>query len=349
MFEWINALFNLSPAALTVRAQMLSPNDQGRLLWDIFFPRTNVDSVDLSDVLTLDTRPSADRREWNGPGRLIPVSTPDLRKISMVPIEAYDKIDEKEMQHLMERFVGNAQLIANQIGVSLPDRSDRLAMACYRRLELDAMQAWQTGTIIQRNPQDASKTFTASFGIDSARITTAGVAWNNGGVNAYDLFLAWLEDGIDACGSASGAMMRLPTLKAIQVDAPNLQNSVKMTRADLESRIQDDLGIPFKFFLNENSIDVFNDGGTAVTRTKVWTTGKVALIPDGNAVGYAGFAPVVRAMNLSSQVPNAGIDKQGVTIIHDAHNAAKELELQAQLNALPVPNEEKIWVIAAGV
>lgn len=349
MFEWITQLANLSPAALTVRAQALSPNDTGQLFWDIFFPRQNVDSVDLQDVLTLDDRPAADRREWNAPGRLVPVKTPNLRDISMVPIEAYDKIDEKEMQRLMERFVGNAQLIANLIGVSLPDRSDRLALACYRRLELDAFQAWLSGTITQRNPQDASKTYTASFAIDSGRIQTAVTAWNDPGVNAYDEFIAWLEDGVDAVGSVAGVMLRLATLKAIQADAPDLANGVAMTRAGLESRVQDDLGSPFRFFVNEQQIDVFNDGGTAVTRTKVFTAEKVALIPQGNSVGYAGFAPVVRAMELSQQVPDASIDVRGVTIVHDAHNAGKELEIQGQLNALPVPSEEFIWTIDAGV
>lgn len=349
MFEWITQLFNLSPAALTVRAQMLSPNDQGRLLWDIFFPRVEVNSVDLADVLTLDDRAAADRREWNGPGRLIPVSSPSLRQISMIPIEAYDKVDEKEMQHLMERFIGNAQLIADTIGVSLPQRADRLAMACWRRHELDCFQAWTTGTVIQRNPQDATKTYTASFGIDASRILTAATAWNDAGVNAYDLLLAFIEAGIDAVGSCAGVMLRLATLKVIQADAPNLGNSVKMTRADLESRIQDDIGGPFSFYVNENSIDVFTDGGTAVVRTKVFPAQRVALIPAGNAVGYSGAAPVVRAMELSAQIPDAGIDIRGCTAFHNAHNAGKELELQCQLNILGVPIEEKIFVTNCGV
>ena len=77
----------LSPAALTVTAQTISPNDQGRLRWDVFFPRQDVDSVDLHEVTTLDFRPVSDRREWNSPGRLIPDKTPDLRDISIVPVE----------------------------------------------------------------------------------------------------------------------------------------------------------------------------------------------------------------------------------------------------------------------
>jgi hypothetical protein len=168
-------------------------------------------------------------------------------------------------------------------------------------------------------------------------------------LNAYDELIAWIEDGIDAVGSVSGVMLRLATLKAIQADAPDMANGVPATRAGLESRIQDDLGSPFQFFVNEQSIDVFTDGGTAKTRTKVFTAEKVALIPQGNAVGYTGFAPVVRAMELSSQVPDAGIDVRGTTVFHNAHNASKELELQCQLNALPVPNPENIWVIDAGV
>lgn len=348
-FNWIEEIMQLSPAALTVRVQALSPNDQGNLVWDLFFPRRNVDSVDLQDVLTLDDRPAADRREWNGPGRLIPVQTPSLREISMVPIEAYDKISEKEMQKLMERFLGNQVQVANIIGVQLPDRADRLALSCYRRLELDAFQAWLTGTITQRNPQDASKTYTASFGIDSGRIQTASTDWDDPGLNAYDEFIAWVEDGIDEVGPVSGAMMRLATLKAIQADAPDLVGGVPMSRAQLQSRVQDDLGSPFTFFVNENSINVFTDGGTATTREKVFTAEKVALIPQGNAVGYSGFAPVVRAMEISSQVPEAGIDVRGATIYHNAHNAGKELEIDAQLNALPVPDEEKIWVIDVGV
>src|SRR4026207_1912164 len=138
----------LSPAALTVQAQTLSPNDNGRLLWDLFFPRVNVDSVPPSQTNTLDERPAADRREWNARGRLIPVLTPAQRKLEMVPIESYDKIDELEMQYLMEGTFGANQAIIEQvIGTRLPARTDRLALACYRRLELDAMSAWATGTI----------------------------------------------------------------------------------------------------------------------------------------------------------------------------------------------------------
>ena len=109
-FSWIAEVDELSPAALTVLAQTVDPSDNGQLLWDIFFPRANVDSVDLKDLFTLDDRPAADRREWNARGRFIPILTPEQRMMSMVPIEGYDKIDEYEMQKLEEGTFGPRML-----------------------------------------------------------------------------------------------------------------------------------------------------------------------------------------------------------------------------------------------
>ncbi len=347
-FTWMAQVEDLAPAALTVRAQALSPNDNGRLLWDVFFPRADVDSINLQDITTLDDRPAADRREWGARGRLIPILTPAQRKMRIVPIEAYDKINELEMQHLMEGAFGNNAIVQDVIGVRIPDRTDRLAMADYRRLELDAMQAWATGTIIQRNPQNAAQTFTASFGFPSSRIQTAGTAWN-AAANAYNELTAWYEDAIEASGPGEGVMLRLATLREILADAPDLPNGVSMTRTQLADRVSQDIGAPFQFFVNENSLDVFDDGGTAVTRTKVWPAEQVAFIPAGREVGRSAFAPVVRAMELSNQVPEASIDVRGVTIYHDSGNGGRELEIDAQLNAMPLPDESKVFVIDAGV
>src|SRR6185369_2756959 len=112
----------LSPAALTVVAQTISPNDQGRLKWDIFFPRQDVDSVDIKEVTTLDFRPVSDRREWNSPGRLIPNKTPDFRDLSIVPVEGYYKWGEYEMQKIGEVAGVNQAAIDQIIGRSVPSK-----------------------------------------------------------------------------------------------------------------------------------------------------------------------------------------------------------------------------------
>jgi hypothetical protein len=349
VLNYLAAIDALQPAALTVLAQALPPTDQGMLLWDTLAPREDVPSVLLSDVTTLDYRPAADRREWNTSGRLIPMVTPATRLVEIVPIEARDRIAEKEMQRIAETAQGNANAIREIIGNDIPRRVARLVDADYRRLEVDFFTAWINGNIVQRNPETGA-TFTASFGFPAARYTTAGTAWDNVGVNAYDLFLAWVAAAQDLVGPIKGAMLRQATYSAILTDAPNLQNSVKMTRSQLESRVSDDLGNPFNFFINENSLDVFDDGGTSYTRTKVFPAQRIAAIPADGTVGRTKFAPVVRAMELAPQVPaSAGIDIRGVTVYYDEGAVGKDLQIEAQLNALPVPQESKLYVTNTGV
>lgn len=349
MPNWISSIEDLTPPALTVVAQAVSPTDQGRLYWSGFFPRQNVESVNLADVTTLDDRPVADRREWNQRGRHVPPRTPARREVSIVPIEAYDKLGEYEMQRLNERFDANQQKMANIIGVSIPDRVERLALADYRRLEVDMWRAWLHGEIIQRNPQNASETFTASYGIAAGRMQTAATAWNDASLNAYNELIAYAEDAIDTLGSLAGFVTRLAVIQAIQADAPDLIGGVSMTRAQLVQRISDDLGQPI--FLNaiEDTVDIYDDGGTATTSTKVFTAGKLAAIPADGRIGYTAFAPVVRAMEMARQIPQAGIDTRGVSVYYDEAGTGRELTIEAQVNALPVPDEQRVFVIATGV
>lgn len=348
---WAALLDLLNPAVLTVQAQALPPLDRGDvLLWDTFMPREDVDSTNLYSVTTLDYRPAADRREWNARGRLIPAPAPARRRVSIVPIEARDKIDEAEMQRLNESVSGNAELIRDIIGVTIPRRTDRLVDSVYRRLELDAFTAWTAGTITQRNPENAAQTYVASFGFDAARINTAATAWNDAGVNAYTLLQAWITAAQDLVGPIKGAMLRLTTLNAILADAPNLPNSVVMTRSMLEERIQQDKGGPFQFFVNEHRVDVFTDGGLTTARTNVWPAQRIAAVPSDGRIGRTAFAPVVRAMEISQQVgAEGGIDVRGVTVFSEESNGGRELSIEAQLNALPIPEEQRVYVTNVGV
>lgn len=347
-FAWTETIDDLSPAALTVRAQTISPNDDGMLKWDIFFPRQNVDSIDLDDVTTIDYRPASDRREWNQRGRLIPVKKPSTRKVSIVPIEANYMWGERELQKLNERSMGNAAIIAEIMQASVPGRVDALARANYRRLELDAFAAWALGQITQRNPQNAAETYVASFGFDAARYTTASTAWNDGGENAYDNLLAWLDDAEDAVGSLQGVVCRRNFVKEVLADSPDLAGGAKMTWVQLEDRIQQDKGYAFRFYSMEDSVEVFDDGGSATTSTKVWAAQRIAAVPVGTVVGYSAFAPVVRAMDIARQLPQAKLDTNGQTAFYEQYNNGRELSLEVQVNAMPVPNEQKLYVTNIG-
>ena len=350
-FDWIGQVEALSPAALTRRVQALPANNDGRqpLQWATFAPRENVNSIDVTDMMTTDYRPVADRREWNAPGRYVPPVLPTTRKIEMVPIESYDKIEEREQQKLAEGAFGNADIIIREMGLRIPDRADRLAFANLRRLEMDFHNAWALGTFTQRNAQNGA-TYAFSFGFSSSRYVTAGTAWNDAGVNAYDLFLASIASAEDLIGAVGGAKMRQATLNAILAAAPTIgAGTIRMTFRQLEQDIQDRRGSGFNIVVDERSVDVFDDGGTAYTRTKVWPAQRVGFIPDDGLIGRTPFAPVRRAMELAAQVPGAGIDVRDNTVYHYAGNGGKELNMECQLNAFPVPDESRLYVVNAGV
>lgn len=351
-FTWMAAMEDLSPVALTVRAQVVDPTDQGRLLWDQFMPRRDVDQTRLATLTSQDIRITADRREWNTRGRYLPLYTPPRKELEWIPIEAYFRLEEKEINDILNEVRGNQALFREVVGVRIPSRVDALALANWRRLELDVFSAWANGTITAMNPQTGVTT-TVDYGFDAGRYQTAATAWDNGAVNAYDEFLAWAQSAYETIGSFQGAMMRLATRNAIVADAPNpmpgATAALTPTISQVEQRIQDELGLPFRFYINENTVETFTDGGTAKTSVKVWPAQMVAAIPAGASVGSTAFAPVSRAYEISSQVPGAGVDIRGVTIYHEAANGGRELVVEGQINPMPDPDEQKLFVIDAGV
>ena len=348
--HWIEKVRELSPAALTVMAQALDPTDRDLLLWQIFFPRQNVGSTRLSQITNLDFRPVADNREWDGKGRQIPLRTPATRELKMVPTEAYFKIGEEELQELNNQSAGNREVITSLIKASVPDRVQTLVTADYRRLEVNAFSAWATGKATTSSPKGTLHE--VSFGFDAGRYQTAATAWDDGGLNAYDEFLAWCEDAISSTGGIRGAVMRIATLKAIQENAPNAQSlngDVRPTRRQLQERLSDELGSPFTIVTEERTVDLFTGVGEATVRQKLWPVGKVAAVPSGGTVGATYFAPVARAQEIATEIPEAGIDVNGATVYYDFENGGRTLVVEAQLNVMPVPFEANTFVIDAGV
>jgi hypothetical protein len=98
----------------------------------------------------------------------------------------------------------------------------------------------------------------------------------------------------------------------------------------------------------EDTLEVFNDGGTASTSTKVWAAHKIAVVPAGTSVGYSAFAPVIRAMDIARALPQAKVDTNGQTAFYEEHNNGRELSVEVQVNAMPVPDEQKLFVIDVG-
>jgi hypothetical protein len=333
----------LSPASLTVVAQTISRNNTGRLRWPIFFPRQDVDSIDLREVTTIDFRPVSDRREWNSRGRLIPDITPPLRELSMIPVEGYYKWDEYEIQKLSERANANSEVINQILGRSIPGKVAQIVQANDRRIEVDAFTAWATGTNVAKNPQTGT-THTVSFQFPGDRLTTAAVAWDDNSVNAYDLLISFLEDAQDKIGPVVGVVLRTALHRAIHADAPNGPLGTIIPRGRIAEQVSDDLGIPFNFFLFDDTLDVFNDGGISYTSTNVWPAGYIAAVPSGGAVGRTVFAPVVRAMEIARASGNPGIDQRGQTVYYEESVMGRDLTVEVQVNPFTIPNEQKLRV-----
>lgn len=351
-FTWMQAEEDLTAAALTIRAQMVDPTDRGLLMWDAFMPRRDVEMTKLSSLTTRNIRITTDRREWNSRGRYINLVTPPRKELEWIPVEGYFRLEEKEINDLMNEVRGNQALFRRIIKVRIPDRTLELVAANWRRVELDVFEAWTLGRITAMNPQ-TGVTFQTSYGFDANRYQTAATAWNDASLNAYNELLAWLQDAYEAVGPYEGVMLRLASRAAILADAPNPMAGaiagLKPTLAQVEERIRDETGRDFRFMVNENTVETYVDAGITRQTVKIWPAEKVALVPAGFRVGTTAFAPVVRAYDISNQAPDAGVDIRGQTVYHEVANGGRDITVEAQFNPMPDPDENKLYVIDIGV
>lgn len=348
-FSWIEQEESLSSEVLTARVQEINPDDVDETLQDIFFPRRDVDSVVLAEMGDIDWRPVSNRREWNTRGRQINTKTPDFANLEFIPVESFFSINEREIQKYGEAVRGNAAVFRDLIRMRIPQRLDDLAQANIRRLEVDYVKAWTSGTIVATHPHK-NQTQTMSYGFDTTRYQTAGTAWDNVGVDAYAEFIAWAEDGTDAIGSLGGVVLRRSLYRVIQADAPMGLNGVPLTRGQFEDQVSNDLGVDFKFYIRETQYDIFTDGGMNAVRTDVWPDQVAALLPADVRIGNMCYAPIFRAEDLADVNTNvtAPSDNNGQRVFREVFDAGRGVTHEVQVNAFPVPNERRVWVIDAG-
>jgi hypothetical protein len=343
-FAWLGAEEELSAAALTLRAQTIPLDDDGTLLYPNFFPIQNVDSLSFEYVGDVNFRPAADRREFGARGRLIPIRTGTGAKVKWVPIESYFTLGEEEINEQLRSVRGNIDLFRQIVRSMLPDRTDDLARSNTRRVEVDAFNIWLNSQITQRNPQTGS-TQTIPIAFDATRYTVAGAAWTGGaGGTAYPNLIAWLQVVIQRMGAIRGIGCRMTTFQRIQSSAPLPLTGLVMTRSDLEARISQEIGMAFRFYIIENTVDVFPDAGTDTTTQAIWTAGKIAAIPLRGTIGNTLVAPVNRAYDLVASLPKAGIDLRGQNVYYEAQNTGRELLVECQWNAFPFPDERNLMV-----
>lgn len=343
--NYLNSISGLREIDRTVSAQEVSPNDNGILRYPIFFPVQEVNSTRLGDIQIGTYRPIASRREWNGPGRLIPVQTPDTRDVDMVPVEAYFTVGEYEIQKLEEQTDGDEAAILRRTGNDVEGRTDGIVESLYRLVERDAFYLWATGKVIQDDPTTGD-TIETDFKFGADRIQTALTPWDD--TDGYDNLIAWLKDAQQAIGRVEGAMLSTGKFSLIRESAPTLVTGQKLKRAELEDEIADELGNQFRFVTNDDTLDIPRNGGLGFNNTLVWPTTRLAAIPGGGRVGMTAKAPVARAGQLSREFPQAGINRRGAVVYYLPLNDGKGAKIAAQVNMMGIPAKPKVFTIDIG-
>ena len=343
-----------SNVALTVIAQSIGIDDvdpAGQYMFPVFFPFTDANSIDIAQLTQTDFRPVAQLREFNAHGKEIPLPTPKITELTMVPREARNGIGEEELTRLEQTYDGNAALVQQQLMSRIPDRVRWLVESIYRGHEVQCAEAWTKGQITAKNPTSGA-TYVVSLGFDSGRLQTADTAWNDGGTNAYNDLVAWYRDVLTDMDAGGVVLSRL-AFNAIQADAPNILdyggNGVIASTSSIEARVQDAVGAPFRFVLNDTQVDAFTDGGSAYTRTRVWDESYVAAIPASGSVGASHRAGVASAYEALREDDNAPIDVRGVGVRKNDENKGKYIDLMATALWLGLPEERNVHTIDTGI
>jgi len=331
----------------TVRQQArLDQRDTDELVWDQFFTRADVGSVKINEMRLPDDRFVASRREWDGEGHVIPLRTPDFVDMEMIPISTYFQYGEYELQRFAESRNGNEQLMVDAIEAELPDRVDSNVDAVMRRVEMDTHNVWQLGQIEVQDPQ-TEQVSTASFQFDSNRYPTDD--WT-GGNNAWTAFLDHTKKAQDYVASGvQGCLLDNSILQKIKQDAPTDIAGNEITLRALRERVQEELNQSFTIVeADHNSADTFDGAGNSTTRQTYYNEGKVTYVPGDGRVGRMAAAPIARAYSYRSAAGDR-VDVRNVAVFYVMKNDGKNMKVEFQLNWMPIPYEEKVYVVETGI
>lgn len=349
-FQWILAFLGLREVDLTVRAQTIDPDNVDGVIYPAFLRANPVTSMKVMDITEREYRQVAFRRPWDADGtQFVQIPGPQ-RDASFTPIEIYDFIGEEEIYQLFNLFGEESdatrRLVAQRLLKSIPTRVMEMSKAVERRMNIEAANAWAYGTYSITEPKDKSVVATVSFGYEAERYETALTAWDDPGVNAVEENIAWLRYARMKVGPLGGQRLSTKLLNILLADAPVTVNTgYKMSQTDLQSYIGDRAGVPeFRFVIDDYTYET-----SPGTHVRYWPEDIVAAIPRDRYVGTANFAPVVKAAQLASQVPNSGVRMDRKAVEYSSHNEGKALKYAVQMNAYPWLNEQRLAVMNTGI
>lgn len=345
VFSWLDKIDSLSQANLTIREATRLAENPLDLRYRAIFPRIPTDSIKISDISLVDFRPNGGRREWNAQGREIPENIGPQRNWEMVPINPTHHIDERAMQKLGES--GVQELLRRGVIKSIDQWPAALADATERQLEADAFEEWYTGLVTVMDPK-SGLTVTVDLGYGTTEYPTPGTDWDDPGEDAYVNFLAAIQAAQSKFGTGVGAARTHRTVvAAIVADAPDSPNGLRPTVTSLQERIREE-GFPnFTLIIDERTYDKFTDGGSETTTTYYVPDGLIAFQPADGVVGNTHVAPVTRAYDFLTG-GNRSL-ANGVVIFRTPKNDGKTLLIEAQQNALSIPDIRRTYVVDTGI
>lgn len=346
-FDFLGKVTGLTAADLTVREQARLAQNPLELRWRAIFPPVQANSLTVSQLTRPDTRLAAEYREFNADGREIPEILGPKVDAEMVPMTATHHIDERRLTVLRAPNPRIAQLVEDGVIGDVRTWPTRLANAVDWGTEYMAFLMWATNSITVKDPKTGKST-TVSRGIDSSRYITESTAWNDGSVNAYDRLLFRISEAQRLIGSVGAVRMRRATAEAVRADAPNGPNALRPTIANIQDRLSEEGFGQITLIIDERTVDVFDDGGSAYTTTNLIPAEKVLFQPAGDgAVGATYTYPVSRAYDYVAG--DQRVNLNDTVVWYTPQNDGKTLKIEAEAIRLPLTDESKTYVVDSGV
>lgn len=345
-FDFLGKVTGLTASELTIREQARLAQNPNEMRWRAIFPRTDARDLDISQLTKVDTRFAAEFREFNADGREIPEVLGPKVQAKLVPMTATHHIDEERLARLRAPNPRLAQLVEDGVIGDVRTWPTRLSNAVDWGTEYTAFQMWALNQITVKDPKTGSST-TVSRGVDSSRYITESTAWNDGSVNAYDRLLFRIGEAQRLMGSVGAVRMRRATAEAVRADAPNGPNALRPTIVNIQDRLSEEGFGAITLIIDERTVNVFDDGGSAYTATNLIPAEKVLFQPADGVVGATYDFPATRAYDYVSG--DHRVNLNDTIVWYTPQNNGKTLLIEAEAIRLPLTDEQRTYVVDAGV
>jgi hypothetical protein len=345
-FDLLHRFQRLSPSNITIREQARLEENPLDLRWPALFPRLTASSLRIRDLTKADLRLTAEYRAWNANGRELWEAIGPQTEWEILPLTATKHLDEKRLLEFSLPDPSISQLVQNGVVADVNRWGTILADAVHRRIEAAAFQGWLQNTFSMLDPVTGTA-LSGSLGFNALRYVAAGVAWTGtaGTGTAYPGLVTQIQAATRFLGGQpSVARMRDSTFQLVVSSAPAGPNSIRPTVTNVQDRLAEQ-GIRTGIVVDERTYDKSTDGGQATTATYYVPTGKIGFQPPDGRIGNTHSIPASRGGK--ELVTNRKVNLQDVTIWYSELNRGMTLLMEAENIAVPMPEEQRVYVYDA--